>query len=558
VEVVLANVQEKAEALQAVRELSGLFDRCVAAWLDDQANRYAEALNNCMILERTNRWAPLPESGVSSSAVDLFHMFHESVPQLFRVGLPITRSNTLSLVGKVDLFVMKYCNDLLTHQHSGRTYRLDPSTLIPKFTQRRDTVDKMTDKFEEYFTSEGRQAAKERKEVARPAKGQGPKELSTQEKMSAFFKGSAGTPMKIKDANSESASSLPEIREAVPDGAAAAGGEDKPDRMDHMEKRLEKIFGGKDTEPKSPVEMLPPKEERLIGLRTSELTVRMKNLEWCRIQSLSLEGDVCLLWDKERLRRGLISALPTPEESVIEAHNLLLLGEEEADIGDVMPLGPLLLNSQMAMQYGISTLVEYIGDKVVFFDLRELFVARLYYPSPSQCRLSSFLHQGGALDEALTEISAELLAHAEFADLLWQVLDHVCFNIVRVAEWCLAGPSMGAIERTLTPEDAQVVIEDAVAVRNYFTQRDEEGNSQGLDEEIVANKLAKLELLANQVLSQPTATLLQLHSDSKTPQDDDKEVATKTTILRVLERRPDKEAREYCRAKRKTTKKTTA
>ena len=48
---------------------------------------------------------------------------------------------------------------------------------------------------------------------------------------------------------------------------------------------------------------------------------------------------------------------------------------------------------QMAMQYGIATLVEYIGDKVVFFDLRENFVARLYYPSPSQCRLSSFLHQ---------------------------------------------------------------------------------------------------------------------------------------------------------------------
>lgn len=142
VAAVPGDVPEKAEALRALRGLSRLFDRCVASWLDDQTTRYADALNNCMALERANRWSPLPDSGVSCSAVDLFQMFHESVPQLFRVGLPITRANTLALVGKVDLFLMKYCNDLLAHQHDGRTFRLDPSTLLPKFVARRDTVDK--------------------------------------------------------------------------------------------------------------------------------------------------------------------------------------------------------------------------------------------------------------------------------------------------------------------------------------------------------------------------------------------------------------------------------
>jgi hypothetical protein len=114
---------------------------------------------------------------------------------------------------------------------------------------------------------------------------------------------------------------------------------------------------------------------------------------------------------------------------------------------------------------------------------------------------------------------------------------------------------MGAIERSSTPEDAQVVVEDVVAVRSYFTQRDEEGVSQGLGEEAVANRLARLELLANAVLSRSTAALLAAHADPRTPDDDEKEVLTRATIVRVLERRPDKEAREFCKAQRKVAKK---
>ena len=388
--------------------------------------------------------------------------------------------------------------------------------------------------------------------MARPAKGAAPKELSTQEKMSAFFKGSKG-----KQPGSKGSSSGTSTTDSpMPGAPPAPDGDTKPAAagatLDKVERRLEKLFGGPERAPRSPVELLPPKEARLLGLRTAELTVRMKDLEWCRVQSLSLEGDVCALWDAERLRRGLIAALPVLEEAAREAQ---ALPADDADAGDDAPLGPLLVNSQMALHHGIATLVEYIADKLVFFDLRELFVARLYFPAPAQCRLASFLHQGGALDEALTEVSAELLTHAGYAELLWAVLEHVCSNIVRAAEWCLAGPHMGAIERSSTPEDAQVVVEDVVAVRSYFTQRDEEGVSQGLGEEAVANRLARLELLANAVLSRSTAALLAAHADPRTPDDDEKEVLTRATIVRVLERRPDKEAREFCKAQKKVAKK---
>jgi hypothetical protein len=55
---------------------------------------------------------------------------------------------------------MKYCNELLTHHYSGRTYRLDPQSLMPRFIEKKDLSAHVSDKMEEYFTREGRQAAK--------------------------------------------------------------------------------------------------------------------------------------------------------------------------------------------------------------------------------------------------------------------------------------------------------------------------------------------------------------------------------------------------------------
>ncbi len=102
-------------------------------------------------------------------------MLHESVPQLFSLGLPITREHALSVVGEagnVDLIIMQYCNTVLTHYYEGKTYPLNPEVVKPKFVQKKDHIDKFADKMEEMFTSEGRQAARVRKEMNKAAKGQ--------------------------------------------------------------------------------------------------------------------------------------------------------------------------------------------------------------------------------------------------------------------------------------------------------------------------------------------------------------------------------------------------
>jgi len=164
--------EEAVEALTTLAGLSKLFDRCVQSWMDDQASRYAEVLANCIELEKTQKWATLQDSGVSSSVVDLFHMFHETVPQLFGLGLPLSRDDVLNCISQVDLFVMKYCNEIMTQHYKDKPFRMDPAGLIPQFQLKKDALDKMTGQMQELFTQEGRQAARERKELTRAPKGQ--------------------------------------------------------------------------------------------------------------------------------------------------------------------------------------------------------------------------------------------------------------------------------------------------------------------------------------------------------------------------------------------------
>jgi hypothetical protein len=71
-------------------------------------------------------------------------------------------------------------------------------------------------------------------------------------------------------------------------------------------------------------------------------------------------------------------------------------------------------------------------------------------------------------------------------DLLWALLEQVLTTIVKAVEWCIMGEHMGAIERRIVPDDHLLIVEDLVALKRYFVQRDEDGVVNGLDEEKVA------------------------------------------------------------------------
>jgi len=102
------------------------------------------------------------------------------------------------------------------------------------------------------------------------------------------------------------------------------------------------------------------------------------------------------------------------------------------------------------LHHGQAQLIEYIATKIVFFDLREDFVARLYYPTPYASPLSALVQEGMALDLRLAEVSAEIMSCESISgtsDLLWALLERVCEAVVQAVEWCLVGEPMGAIDR---------------------------------------------------------------------------------------------------------------
>ncbi len=93
-------------------------------------------------------------------------------------------------------------------------------------------------------------------------------------------------------------------------GAGTPGGEKSETRAlehldklgDKMEKKIEKMFGvGKGaTEPDlvDPLECMLPRDARLIDQTLVALCIRLKNLEWAKKQTQSLEHDLNLLWQK--------------------------------------------------------------------------------------------------------------------------------------------------------------------------------------------------------------------------------------------------------------------
>ena len=137
----------------------------------------------------------------------------------------------------------------------------------------------------------------------------------------------------------------------------------------------------------------------------------------------------------------------------------------------------------------------------------------------------------------------------------------------------------------------QVIVQDLVVLKRYFVQRDASGLVLGLEEERVAPKTARLEILANrvlrprpcvcppppglacrqhaamqskagfassanrgpphQVLAEPTERLLELYHDAATPEHDPRSLVDRACIFGALQRRPEKAAVDLVRDMRK-------
>ena len=97
--------------------LSILFSPLVESWMETQKMTFTECKNQALRVEEQNRWRTLDDAtgshrALSSSAIDLFSLFSNTIPNLFELGVPISVMQARNLCESVDIVTSTYANDI--------------------------------------------------------------------------------------------------------------------------------------------------------------------------------------------------------------------------------------------------------------------------------------------------------------------------------------------------------------------------------------------------------------------------------------------------------------
>ena len=138
----------------SINGLSVLFSPLVESWMETQKMTFTECKNQALRVEEQNRWRTLDDAtgshrALSSSAIDLFSLFSNTVPNLFELGVPISVTQARNLCESVDIVTSTYANDIKRQCGSIQAYK-------PKF---RDEDDEDSDKERVSLKQLGRRVA---------------------------------------------------------------------------------------------------------------------------------------------------------------------------------------------------------------------------------------------------------------------------------------------------------------------------------------------------------------------------------------------------------------
>jgi hypothetical protein len=113
--------------------LSILFSPLVESWMDTQKMSFTDCKSQALRVEDQNRWRTIDDAtgshrALSSSAIDLFSLFSNTIPTLFELGVPISVSQARNLCESVDIVTSTYANDIKRQCGSIQAYK-------PKFRE---------------------------------------------------------------------------------------------------------------------------------------------------------------------------------------------------------------------------------------------------------------------------------------------------------------------------------------------------------------------------------------------------------------------------------------
>ncbi len=516
-----------AESATRKRVFPRLYDGFGAAmlrWVQGHHERYHQFLLNAVKMEQ---WEPFDQRArqcFSHSVVDIFQMFQQAVPVIIELEVPRLAEIIEAEIHSADFVIRQYVHILAEGC-------LDHAALRPALPP--PIADQPVWKAKINFYRLKRKAEKDKKDssnkdqqpsaavvVPEPsreprASQDGPAAPSSSlarvmESTSSDDELEAPTYHDSSDeaalASSQASASAAAGSAAPGAAAAAASSPSKPSWKDRIkdkvsQARLKRAQGKEERERERALQREKERQEARERQREAReastkaaaedaeagedggpsmaplktLAVRYNNLETAKSKLASLRGDL-----EARCRR------------LVDDRGVVI-GSRPFAILDV---------TRKVMDDSAASMVRFIGLRVVYVDLVDDF-EDLYVPEVSSMRIAPVLAQ---LDQKIGDLIA-VASDGNQDDLLVSLLAACCEVLLRVL---LDGGS----QRTLTAQDAPLVVEDIAQLEDLFIARDERGEPQGLQPELVKRETRYLRALATEALPMPTDAIIATYPEA--------------------------------------------
>eukprot|EP00742_Colponemidia_sp_Colp-10_P006667 GILJ01007147.1.p1 GENE.GILJ01007147.1~~GILJ01007147.1.p1 ORF type:complete len:1333 (+),score=267.45 GILJ01007147.1:28-4026(+) len=268
-----------------------------------------------------------------------------------------------------------------------------------------------------------------------------------------------------------------------------------------INKSTKKLVGGHRNQPQD------DEESELKLEKLDRLCLRLGNLHFFHLQLGVLQQRLGKSDDRRRYtRKSLVKKDIDPTRLAADA------------------IPQWLLHVKGLLTRAAQFIAEYISLKVVYGDLREVFMDRLYLPNVHDYPLKLLL-----LEDCVS-----------LMDSLWQNVPDAYFPLV-LQNLFAAMTAMwervlldGGPKRIFSADDSDVFDEDLSALKNFFLCKDDNGQANGLSEAQVEYGCAPLESLA-QMMSMESSDLIDLYQMPSTSTTD------RDRIPRILIHRSEKD-----------------
>ncbi|EGC39009.1 hypothetical protein DICPUDRAFT_148271 [Dictyostelium purpureum] len=196
-------------------------------------------------------------------------------------------------------------------------------------------------------------------------------------------------------------------------------------------------------------------------------------------------------------------------------------------------LKELFSSTQITLAETVNKLVDFIGTRVVFYECKQQIIESLYStPITSKDTISEIL-------ESLSPHLKIIYNNSHSIQRGNDILASVCKAFLQAMEFSIL---YGGPTRVFQPKDTEYLEYDIELTKDFFLDRDEQGNATAVSDELFESYVVPLRKLVNLLFDLSSDILIDQYNEGKSS-------FSRQTILCVLVHRNDKTARSFIKKK---------